>query len=106
MKRTLLIAATALALSAPAVPHAHAACATFNGTSAVAQALVLAATAAHARDREETCSSYTSITGTTRHAVQMTTWGQIGIAIMELARLKARRRLRTVRRNFLARIRL
>ena len=35
MKLTLLIAATALALSAPAVPHAHAACATFNGTSAV-----------------------------------------------------------------------
>jgi len=29
----------------------------------------------------------------------MTTWGQIGIAIMELARLKVRRRLRTVRRN-------
>ena len=36
----------------------------------------------------------------------MTTWGQIGIAIMELARLKARRRLRAVRRNLLARIRL
>jgi hypothetical protein len=34
----------------------------------------------------------------------MTTWGQIGIAIMELARLKARRRLRAVRRNLLARL--
>ena len=29
-------------------------------------ALVLAAKAAHARGREDTCSSYTSITGTTR----------------------------------------
>ena len=36
MKLTLLIATTALALSAPAVPHAHAACATYNGTLPVA----------------------------------------------------------------------
>ena len=145
MKLTLLIATTALALSAPAVPHAHAACATYNGTLPVAYwqqkeitdradraqwqmfpqnrpiveamadatyarvmaelprfanrtqsafmntrpgfwkpspawagkrglvvraiftlAIVLAASAAHARDRTETCSSYTTMAGTTR----------------------------------------
>ena len=32
----------------------------------------------------------------------MMTWGQIGIAVVQLARIKARRRLLAVRRNLFA----
>jgi hypothetical protein len=38
--------------------------------------------------------------------MQMMTWGQIGIAVVELARAKARRHLRAVLRNLLTRLRL
>ena len=67
-------------------------------------ALVLAATAAHARGPRRYLLVLHIDHRHDADGVQMTTWGQIGIAIMELARLKARRRLRAVRRNLLARL--